>query len=90
MKAFFAKLKSRKFLVALAGIIVGVALISGADSGAITAVSGAVTALASVVSYILTEGRIDAAAVGQAAVATQKAIDAVNGQSEEADNGNNG
>ena len=43
-------------------------------------VSGAVVAVVSVVTYIITEGKIDAAAVGDAAQKVQDAVDAVTGQ----------
>ena len=61
-----AKLKSRKLWAALVGVIVGVAAMFGLDEGVISTVSGAVMAVAAVVSYIVTEGRIDAAAVALA------------------------
>ena len=55
------KLSSRKFLTALLGVASGLAMIFGVDEQAVTQVAGAVTALASVVSYILAEAKIDAA-----------------------------
>lgn len=57
------KLSSRKFLTALAGIVTGLTLIFGVDEQAVTQIAGAVTALASVVSYIFAEAKIDAANV---------------------------
>lgn len=60
------KLKSTKLWACLAGVVVGVAIYMGADANAIQAVAGAVTATVSVVTYIITEGKIDAAAVAQA------------------------
>lgn len=57
------KLTSRKLWLALAGVATGIAMILGIDGSDITTVAGAVTALASVVSYIMAEGKIDAAAV---------------------------
>ena len=77
MKKRLNKLASRKLWAAVAGIILGAALALGVDGDTITTVSGAVTALCSLVTYILTEGRIDAAAAGQAAGAVQQAVDAV-------------
>lgn len=71
------KLASRKLWAAVAGIILGTALAFGVDGDTITTVSGTITALCSLVTYILTEGRIDAAAAGQAAGAVQQAVDAV-------------
>ena len=62
--------------------MVGIALIFGVDQNVIASVSGAVTALASVVSYIITEGKIDAAAVGNAATAVGNAVDAIKKEGE--------
>lgn len=83
MKNIVEKLKSRKLWAAVAGLVVGVATIFGADAGEISTVAGAVVSLVSVVAYIITEGRIDAAAVGDAAGALQDAIDVVVGVEEE-------
>ncbi|MGM9593891.1 MAG: hypothetical protein ACI3U8_06010 [Candidatus Onthomonas sp.] len=71
------KLASRKLWAAVAGIILGATLALGVDGDTITTVSGAITALCSLVTYILTEGRIDEAAAGQAAGAVQQAVDAI-------------
>lgn len=62
MNHWFRKLSSRKFWCALAGIATGIAMVMGADSTQLQAVAGGVTSLVSTVVYILTEGRIDAAA----------------------------
>lgn len=69
------KLTSRKLWIALAGVVVGLAAIMGAGEAEIATVAGAITATASAVAYIVTEGRIDAAAVGNAAQAVQDALD---------------
>lgn len=71
------KLKSRKLWTAIIGVIAGVAMAFGLDTQDVGAVSGAVVSVVSVVTYIITEGRIDAAAVGQAAQDVQEAVDAV-------------
>lgn len=63
MKTFVEKIKSRKFLAAVAGVVTGLAMVFGLDEGVISTVAGAVTALASVVSYIITEGKIDESAI---------------------------
>lgn len=83
MKNIIEKLKSRKLWAAVAGLVVGVATIFGADAGEISTVAGAVVSVFSVVAYIITEGRIDAAAVGNAAGALQNAIDVVAGKEDE-------
>lgn len=64
MQNFLKKLTSRKFLVALAGVATGLAMVFGVDETTISTVAGAVTTVASVVSYIMSEGMVDAAAVG--------------------------
>lgn len=71
------KLKSRKLWAAMVGVIVGVAMMFGIDPNVAETVSGAVISVVSVVTYIITEGRIDAAAVGNAAQKVQDAMDAV-------------
>lgn len=70
---FLKKLTSRKFLAAMVGLLAGLAVAFGLDRSVVTAVAGAVTAAASVVSYIASEGKIDAAAVGRAAQAAEDA-----------------
>lgn len=77
MKEFLNKLKSRKFLAALAGIVTGLSMIFGLDENIITTVTGAVTALGSVVVYVAAEGKIDAEAVKQALIEAEKAKDAL-------------
>ena len=57
------KLTSRKLWLALAGVATGVFLALGGDASEIQTVAGSITALASALAYILTEGKIDAAAV---------------------------
>ena len=71
------KLTSRKLWAALAGIVTGIAMVFGLDEGIITDVAGAVTALASVIAYIVTEGKIDAEAVKNAIEVTQEAVEGV-------------
>ena len=57
------KLKSRKFLTCIAGVVMGICMVFGLDEGAINTVAGAVTAVVSIATYIYTEGKIDAEAV---------------------------
>ena len=71
------KLSSRKLWAAIAGLVAGLAMVFGLDEGIITTVSGAVVTVASVIIYIVTEGRVDAAAVKKAAEDVQKAGDAL-------------
>ena len=74
------KLTSRKLWMAIAGVATGLALVLGVDGGDISDVAGAVTAVASVVTYIITEGKIDAEAVKNAAEAAGGAVDAIGGE----------
>ena len=65
MKDFIRKITSRKFIVALIGIIVGIAAVFGIDESEYAAIAGMVTALGSIVSYIIGEAKIDAASAAQ-------------------------
>ena len=62
MKDIKSKLTSRKFLVAVAGIVSGVVLIAGGSTA-----EGATMIATSVVAYLAAEGIIDMAAVKNAA-----------------------
>ncbi|MCC8079513.1 MAG: hypothetical protein LIO57_05585 [Oscillospiraceae bacterium] len=73
MQAFLKKLTSRKFLAAAAGLITGLAMVFGLDESIISSAAGAVVSVASVVTYIVTEGKVDAAAVSQAVESVQTA-----------------
>lgn len=77
MKDFLKKLKSRKFLAAVAGIVTGLALVFGLDENTISTVAGAVVSVASVIAYIHTEGRIDAEAIGKAAGDVKDAVETI-------------
>ena len=79
MKAFIKKLTSRKFLTCMAGIVLGVCMTFGLDEGAVNTVAGAATSIVSVIVYIYTEGKIDAAAV-------KNAVDKIEEASEEVKN----
>lgn len=57
------KLKSRKFLMAAASVIVGMLTIFGVSDSLIALISGAALIVIPVITYIFTEGKIDAAAV---------------------------
>lgn len=59
---FFKKFLSRKFLIAIVGTIVGLAISLGADASEIQQVAGAIVSAVSAVSYIFGEASIDAAA----------------------------
>ena len=74
MENLIRKLSSRKLWAAVAGVVTGLSLVFGLDGDVITAVSGAVVSLASVITYIITEGKIDAEAVKNAVEDIQEAI----------------
>ena len=57
------KLSSRKLWAAVAGIVTGLAMVFGLDENTISSVAGAVVSVASVVAYIVTEGKVDAQSV---------------------------
>ena len=77
MSNLVRKLASRKLWLAIAGVGTGIAMALGVEGSEITTVAGAVTALVSVVTYIVTEGKVDAESVKVAVEATQEAVDAV-------------
>ena len=71
------KLSSRKFLTAAAGVVMGLAMVFGLDENTISTVAGAVVSVASVVAYIMAEGKVDAESVRNAAEGVQDAAGAV-------------
>lgn len=60
------KLSSRKLWAAAAGVITGLAMVFGLDEGTINSIAGAVVSVASVVAYVVTEGKVDAESVKHA------------------------
>ena len=75
------KLSSRKLWAAVAGIVTGLAMVFGLDEGTISSVAGAVVSVASVVAYIITEGKVDAEGVKTAVEGVQDAVEKVQGTS---------
>lgn len=69
------KLSSRKLWAAVAGIVTGLAMVFGLDEGTISSVAGAVVSVASVVAYIITEGKVDAESVKKAVEDVQSAAE---------------
>ena len=67
------KLSSRKLWAAAAGIVTGLAMVFGLDENTISTVAGAVVSVASVVAYIMAEGKVDAEGV-------KNAVDSVQGE----------
>ena len=77
MKAFLNKMKSRKFLTCVAGILTGICMIFGLDEGTINTIAGAIVVAGSAVMYIYSEGKIDAAAVNKIKNAIDEVKDAI-------------
>lgn len=75
MNTFIKKITSRKFLLAVAGIFTGIAMALGVEATDVSTVAGAITALVSVVTYIVTEGKVDAESVKNTIEITGDAID---------------
>ena len=71
------KLSSRKFLASVAGVVMGLSMVFGLDENTISTVAGAVVSVASVVAYIMAEGKVDAEGVKNAVDSVQDAVGAV-------------
>lgn len=69
------KLSSRKLWLAIAGVATGIAMALGVNTTDVSTVAGAITALVSVVTYIVTEGKVDAESVKNTIEITEDAID---------------
>ena len=57
------KLSSRKLWAAVVGVVTGLAMVFGLDENTVSTVAGAVVSAASVVAYVLAEGKVDAEGV---------------------------
>lgn len=73
------KLKSRKFLMALLSVIVGVATMIGCDDASITLISGIGLIVIPTIIYIVTEGKVDMAAVNKIVDTASQIVDLVEG-----------
>ena len=71
------KLMSRKLWMAIAGVATGISMALGVDSTEISSIAGAVVALISCVTYIITEGKIDAESVKNTIIEVQDAVDTI-------------
>ena len=79
MKEILRKLSSRKLWMAIAGVVTGIAMAIGVDGNEINTIAGAVTSFGSIMVYIVTEGKIDAANVKNAIEDIQEAINTIQG-----------
>lgn len=66
LKNIIRKLSSRKLWMAIAVVGTGVSVALGADATEIQTIAGSLTALLGAMTYIVTEGKIDAANVNSA------------------------
>ena len=71
------KLSSRKLWAAAAGFVAGLAVIFGLDADTIETVAGAVISVSSVITYIITEGKVDANRVATAVESVQNAVEKI-------------
>lgn len=76
-KSFWEKIKSRKLWLAILNAAAGIAIALGADNNIVQIALGVGLALLSAVSYIIVEGKVDAAAVDLSSDAIKKILDLV-------------
>lgn len=77
------KFKSRKFLMALLSVVLGVLGLFGVADGTIEMTSSIGLILIPTIVYIVTEGKIDAAAVGKIVDSADEILDIITGEEEE-------
>ena len=82
MKTLLKKLSSRKLWAAVAGLVTGLAMVFGLDEGTISTVAGAVVSVASVIAYIVTEGKVDAEGVKVAVEDVQEVVEVLKDEQE--------
>lgn len=71
MKEFAKKLTSRKFILAVLSAIGGAAISLSSFEGKVGAIAAVIAAIVPAITYIVTEGIVDAKAVGLATKAIQ-------------------
>ena len=76
------KFSSRKFLLSLAGVVTGIAGMIGCNDNTIAVVAFVVLEVLSIVSYLICEGKIDAAAVDKGMNIAKEIMDAINAAKE--------
>ena len=77
METLKRKLTSRKLWAAIAGVVAGLAMAFGLDENIISTVCGAVTAATSLITYIVTEGKVDAEAVKNTVESVKDAVEVI-------------
>lgn len=76
------KLKSRKFLMALLSVVLGVLSLFGVADGTVEIASSIGLILVPTIVYIVTEGKIDAAAIGKIIDSADEILDIITGEEE--------
>lgn len=71
------KLMSRKLWMSVAGISTGICMILGVNASDVSTIAGGIVALVSAVSYIVTEGKIDAERVKTAVESAQDVAEVI-------------
>lgn len=79
MEVLKQKMTSRKLWAAVVGVVMGLAMVFGLDEGTVNTVAGAVVSLASLLTYIITEGKVDAERVKETVESVQDAIESTGG-----------
>lgn len=83
------KFKSRKFILAVAGMVLGIATALTEIGGTVGAVCGVIAAIASPMLYIIVEGNVDAKAVQLTKDAVQRVVELTRQTKGAEDNGKN-
>lgn len=76
------KFKSRKFLVTLLSVIIGICTLFGIDESIISIISGLGMIVIPTIVYVATEGKIDAAAVGMIVDTVDQVVDYIEDKKE--------
>ena len=71
MKEFLAKFKSRKFLLTFLSVVGGIATALTGVNGTVGTIASVVLIIVPVVTYVITEGTIDAKAIQMGAQAVE-------------------
>lgn len=77
MSNFLRKLSSRKLWMAIGGIATGICMVLGIDATEIETVCGGIVSILSCITYIYTEGKIDAERVKVAIEGAQEVIETI-------------
>lgn len=83
------KFKSRKFILAVAGMVLGIVTALTEIGGTVGAVCGVIAAIASPMLYIIVEGNVDAKAVQLTKDAVQRVVELTRQTKGAEDNGKN-